>query len=103
MRWPWTGVEVEEELRQLDARLADMQRAYEARDEQYALSQEYNRAYMRECVGTMQQAAARQERALAKVLAAFDQRTADIVAEGRAQREALFRMLDRLGPAPDET
>jgi hypothetical protein len=98
MRCAWSGYDVEAELRALDERYAAMARAYEGRVDKYERLTEDNRQFTRDCVAMMQRAANRQEKALEKVLA----RTDDILAEQRAGREALFRMLDRLGPAPGE-
>ncbi|MDX6649069.1 MAG: hypothetical protein QOJ97_1020 [Solirubrobacteraceae bacterium] len=96
MRCAWSGYDVEAELRALDERYAAMARAYEGRVDKYERLIEDNRQFTRDCVTMMQRAANRQEEALEKVFA----RTDEIIAEGRAGREALFRMLDRLPPAP---
>jgi len=98
MRWAWTGVDLEEELRQLDERLAAIHVSQDEHVDRFERLAHENRLFTRECVAMMQRAANRQEKALEKVFA----RTDDMLAEQRAQREALLRMLDRLGPAPGE-
>ena len=50
---------------------------------------EEHRQFTRECIARMERAEAREAK-----------RIDDIIDENRAQRQALLRMLDRLGPAP---
>lgn len=91
MRWPWTGVDVEEELRQLDRRWEEILARYDQHETDYRQLVDASHDFMREGIALMQRAAVRQEKALDEVLA-----------EQRAGREALFRMLDRLPPASGE-
>jgi hypothetical protein len=103
VKCPWSGYDVEAELRRLDERYAERARSYEGLVDRYDRLAEDNRQFTRDCVAMMQRAANRQEKALDRYFKEMRASTAELVAEGRAQREALFRMLDRLPPAPGET
>ena len=98
VRWPWTGVDVEEELRQLDRRWEEIQARHEQHVDDYRGLLDANREFMREGIALMQRAAVRQEKAIADL----SRRTDDLIAEQREGREALFRILDRLPPAAGE-
>jgi predicted RNA-binding protein len=85
MRWPWTGIE--EELRLMRRQIEDGNVRYERLIEE-------NHRFTTECIMDMRRWSERKDREL-------DSRLEEIVAEQRAGREALFRMMDRLGPGPD--
>lgn len=85
--------EMHDEIRALIGEIRDMRLEFTeelraTRLEHRQLIEEY-RQFTRDCVTRMERAAARQEKHLD-----------DLLDESRAQRQALLRMIDRLGPAP---
>lgn len=84
MRWPWSGIQ--EELRLL-------------REQHDRHIEEYGRLTT-ELVMDMHRHAEKRERAVDHRLQEIHEQNVELLAEGRAGREALFRMLDRLPPAP---
>ncbi len=56
-----------------------------------------SREFIREIVGRIE----RGSREEVRVLQGLTDEIRDLIAESRAQREALLRMLDRLGPGPE--
>jgi hypothetical protein len=85
MRWPWSGIQ--EELRLLR--------------EQHDRHIEEYRSFTTELVMDMRRYAEQRERAVNRRLDEIHEQTQEVLAEQRAGREALFRMMDRLGPGPD--
>jgi hypothetical protein len=59
-----------------------------------------HRAFTGEMVTDMRRHAEERERAVNQRLEEIHEQNVELIAESRAGREALFRMLDRLPPAP---
>jgi hypothetical protein len=98
MRWPWTGIE-----ERLDALVHEMS----ATRADHGRIVEEHRAFTTELVLDMRRHADERERAVNQRLDEIHQESqrmladhGEFMAEQRAGREALFRMMDRLGPGP---
>jgi hypothetical protein len=98
MRWPWSGIE--DELRLIREDMGAANRRYDRLLDEH-------RAFTRELVVDMHRHAEEREREVNQRLEEIRDENrsmrgehAEMIAELRAGREALFRMIDRLPPAP---
>jgi hypothetical protein len=91
MRWPWSGIQ--DELRLLREQHEEHRRFYARSNERYDGLLEEHRRFTTECIMDMRRWSDERDRER-------NARLDEIIAEQRAQREVLFRMLDRFGPAP---
>ncbi|HVE67777.1 MAG TPA: hypothetical protein VNB64_04275 [Solirubrobacteraceae bacterium] len=91
MRWPWSGIE--EELRLMRGEIHEGNARYERLIEEH-------RRFITQVVTDMRRHAEERERAVNDRLAEIHEQNVELIVEQRAGREALFRMLDRLPPAP---
>lgn len=98
MRWPWTGIQ--EAIAGVQRQLERLEDQHERHKVDYdRLVKEHSR-FTTECIMDMRRYSERKDRELDARLDKIDAGLDETIAEQRAQREALLRMIDRLGPAP---